>query len=164
MPRQVNNMNGMIFGKLRVQSTYRYVEVGTKRRIQWQCLCDPELGGCGIVKWIFRDSLLNKRTKDKCCGVCSNTTHGMTDTVEYRTWLSMMQRCYNPKNPSYEDYGGRGIHVDERWHKFENFYEDMGKRPSKEHSLDKLNNYANYGPGNCKWATIYEQNQNRRSN
>lgn len=163
--RKPTNMAGIIVGRLLILPTYRYVDTGKKKRVQWQCLCDPELGGCGNVKWMFRDHLLNTRTKGlKTCGICTSNTHGMSDTPEYRAWINMHQRCYNPKNVSYADYGGRGIQVDAVWHDFLNFFHDMGRRPSDQHSLDKVNNYANYGPGNCVWATTYEQNQNRRNN
>ena len=158
------NLAGQVFSKLRVLPSYRYKEQGGKRRIQWLVFCDPALGGCGNECWMSRDSLLNKRTKTKNCKLCINVTHGMSGTPEYVAWVNMMQRCYNPKHDKYKEYGGRGIEVEARWHKFENFYADMGPRPTEEHSLDKMNNYSDYGPNNAVWATKYEQNFNRRSN
>lgn len=81
--------------------------------------------------------------------------------ILYRTWTHMMARCYNPKETGYEKYGGCGISVCERWHKFDNFMADMGPRPSGM-TLDRWpDGKGNYGPDNCRWATIGEQIRNR---
>jgi hypothetical protein len=76
----------------------------------------------------------------------------------------MNQRCTNPRNKRYADYGGRGIQVCDRWRtSFAAFLEDMGRRPSPEHSIDRYpNNDGNYEPGNCRWATAKQQRANRR--
>lgn len=87
--------------------------------------------------------------------------HGMSKTREYKTWQSMIQRCENPNDPSYKNYGGRGITVCERWHTFENFYADMGIRP-KGKIIDRINNEENYELSNCEWSTSAKQAQNRR--
>lgn len=81
--------------------------------------------------------------------------------IEYRAWVHMRQRCNNPNNPGYLDYGGRGIRVCDRWNKFENFLTDMGERP-EDRSLDRINNDGNYEPSNCRWATRKTQNNNKR--
>jgi hypothetical protein len=80
---------------------------------------------------------------------------------EYLSWNSMRQRCCNPNALNYENYGGRGIEVCERWQLFENFVADMGKRP-ENHSLDRIDNDKGYEPGNCRWATRKEQSSNTR--
>lgn len=90
--------------------------------------------------------------------------HGKHDTTEYHIWEGIKQRCTNPKNPKYQNYGGRGIRVCERWHTFENFYADMGNRPSLKHSIDRLDVNGNYDPANCRWATITEQARNSTTN
>ena len=87
----------------------------------------------------------------------------MTGTPTYHSWEAMIQRCENPNNSRYKDWGGRGIKVCERWHDFRNFFADMGVR-SFGLMLDRINNDGNYEPGNCRWATQKEQNNNKRSN
>lgn len=82
-------------------------------------------------------------------------------SATYITWGGMIQRCFNPKAPTWEYYGGRGITVCARWRSFENFLADMGERPQGR-TLDRLDNDGNYEPGNCQWATRSEQLLNRR--
>lgn len=86
----------------------------------------------------------------------------MSNTVEYFTWYGMKSRCENPKATGYKNYGARGIRVCVRWRSFLNFIEDMGERPSRFHSLDRIDNDKNYSPKNCRWATMKQQAYNRR--
>lgn len=79
----------------------------------------------------------------------------------YSSWQNMLQRCQNPKNPRYMDYGGRGITVCERWQDFRNFLADMGDRPAG-FTLERKDNSGNYEPGNCIWLIAYMQAKNRR--
>lgn len=106
------------------------------------------------------------RGDTKTCGSpkCNiHITHGLSKTVEYSAWLNMRARCYYTKNPYYDYYGGRGIVVCDAWKQsFESFIDDVGPRPEGRYSLDRINNDGNYVPENVRWATPYQQNQNKR--
>ncbi len=88
--------------------------------------------------------------------------HGMSQSPEYTSWQQMKNRCLNPNGEVYKNYGARGIRICDRWLSFENFLEDMGKRPSPRHTLGRLDNDGDYEPDNCEWQTATEQNKNRR--
>lgn len=89
--------------------------------------------------------------------------NGMSGTPEYRAWLDIKRRCYNSKYKQYNDYGGRGIKVCDRWlESVQNFINDLGFRPSKRHSIDRVDNDGNYCKENCRWATKVEQERNKR--
>lgn len=152
------NLVGMTFGRLTVIAR-------DPRRPRphsyWVCQCS-----CGQTKSIRMTGLRSGKTNS--CGCLQRTahiTHGMSRTPEFRTWSQMIGRCYSPTHKQYEDYGGRGIVVSDEWRKsFMAFYEDMGPRPSASHSLDRRDNSVGYSKDNCRWATIFEQQRNRRSN
>lgn len=130
------------------------------------CVCD-----CGTEVTTNLNFL--KMGKTTSCGcfrkeLVSRTfrKHGETiggRTSEYCIWKGMRQRCDNPNNDDYKNYGGRGITVCDRWSEsFEAFLADMGRRPSPQHSIDRIDNDGDYEPGNCRWATPIEQRRNQR--
>ena len=89
--------------------------------------------------------------------------HGMSQTTEYKIWHNMIQHCTNPNSPKWEWYGGRGITVCERWrNSFVDFLTDVGRKPSPELTLDRIDNNGNYEPGNWRWATIEQQRWNQQ--
>ena len=86
-------------------------------------------------------------------------------TVEYTAWVNMIARCHNERASGYALYGGRGITVCDRWRaSFQDFLADIGRRPSSDHSIDRIDCSGDYGPDNCRWATETEQQRNRRNN
>lgn len=135
------------------------------RNIRWLCEC-----ACGTRRDVLGYDL--KSGKSKGCGCrkaeeCSVrlTQHGLAHTPEYQIWHGMIRRCYNPRATGYNYYGGRGIEVCERWrNSFTDFLEDMGFRPSVEHTIDRIDFKGNYEPQNCRWATWMEQGQNTSLN
>lgn len=127
---------------------------GTRRKLQLENVWNGRSKSCGCLK---------PEANSK-----AHKTHGFAGAnfrhvkSEYRIWALMLQRCKNPNNPAYDRYGGSGISVCERWHKFENFLADMGRRPEGR-SLDRVDGRGNYEPGNCRWATDLEQGRNRKN-
>lgn len=159
------NLIGEVYGRLTVSEEIS--KRGHHRRYLCGCIC-------GEFVEVFQTSLISGDTKS--CGCLArevaskktseyNTTHGMCGSSTYNSYKNMKARCYSVKNTRYDRYGGRGITVCDRWlESFENFYVDMGDKPSPKHSIERINNDANYCPENCKWATQREQVSNTSSN
>lgn len=162
-PTALIDLTGLTFGRWTVID--RYEDKGKAQR--WKCVC-----ACGTEKLVNGNHL--KRGNTQSCGCLATErrignqhgrTHNLSHLPEYQSWLRAKSRCNNPKNPSYARYGERGIRVCERWlESFENFYEDVGPKPSDIHSIDRIDSNGNYEPGNVRWATPTEQSRNLSSN
>lgn len=164
MARPLNPIVGKKFNMLTVLA-----KIGEFHR----CRCD-----CGVEKAVRTDHIKTGHTKS--CG-CHNKSvieskrkppkpkvekaRVPKDVQQLRSrWYGMMYRCNNPKSTDWENYGGRGITVCDRWHSFELFYADMGARFKPQLELERKDNNAGYSPENCTWATKLRQNRNRRDN
>jgi hypothetical protein len=142
------------------------IEIIPGKNKKVKCVCD-----CGNTGTYILSNVKSGKTKSCGClykesrgkqGFC-NISHGHTGTAEYICWKSIKARCYNKNRKDFYLYGGRGIVVCDRWiNSYQNFFIDMGKKPSPEYSIDRIDVNGNYEPSNCRWATPTEQRLNQR--
>jgi hypothetical protein len=165
--KKFQDLTGRTFGRLTVTGEWERRKGST----YWKARCSCE---AKTEKWVRAATLVNGATRSCGCLRVEKllkriVTHGQSRgghrTGEHCSWHSMKSRCYNPDNKDYHNYGARGVLVCDRWlHSFENFFADMGRKPSPEHSLDRYpDKNGNYEPTNCRWATDIEQARNRRN-
>jgi hypothetical protein len=161
------DLTGKTFGRLSVLSRTDNEPSGG---VRWLCKCD-----CGNIKKVKGQNLRERRIISCGCWKAElqaklvaqrSIDHGHarrgTHTKAYDAWVNMKQRCSNPRVDNYPQYGGRGICVCARWlNSFAHFLADMGDPPSPIHSLDRRNNDGNYEPGNCRWAIVEVQANNK---
>jgi hypothetical protein len=155
MRKKIEVKTGDKYGKLSIVNEVE--KQGIHRR--FLCVCD-----CGNeVEIILNNLRRNITTSCGCVRKKTHITHGMRYTSEYKSWCCIKQRCYNPNYDRYNYYGGRGIKVCNEWlNSFETFLKDMGIKPGKDYSVDRIDVNGNYEPGNCRWADRITQRNNQR--
>jgi len=171
MDNAAKNMIGARYGKLIIISRNTK---NLNNKAYWNCLCDcgketvgytgqlrnGQKASCGCLRKRERTikdiekGFIYKERKHKH----GHSSNGKTSPT-YQSWRAMQQRCECPKNKDYHSYGGKGIKVDIKWKSFINFLEDMGERPSKDYSLDRINPEKDYEPSNCQWITKTENSK-----
>lgn len=161
MGRPLIDLTGKRFGRYVVVSRSLVSNWGETR---WECVCD-----CGNTSCVNGTDL--KRGTSSSCGCYgremvskAKRVHGQSHSPEHSTWAGMHKRCSNPKTNGFKNYGGKGIKVCERWQDFQKFLADMGPKPSREHTLDRVDRDGDYTPENCRWASHQVQQNNRSTN
>lgn len=127
----------------------------------WRCVCGKE-------KAIPHGRVKGGYIKSCGCKVVENaarakTTHGLRSSAEYASWHAMKDRCLNPESKDYPNWGGRGIKINKLWEQsFQAFYDYVGAKPGPDYSIDRIDVNGDYEPGNVRWASFADQNNNRR--
>ena len=156
------NLSGRKFGRL---TALRKTESTAYGGVVWSCRC-----ACGGLRKVSAKNLVDGLVRS-----CGGHRHGKSKSPEYGTWARLKNRCYNPKSASYKHYGGRGIKVCRGWREsFQNFLNDLRERPPGLMTIDRINYDGHFScghcneckaydwPANCRWATLQEQNANKR--
>lgn len=161
---KLQDFTGLKFGRLSVISRSE----NRGKHVRWSCVCE-----CGKFTAVSSTHLKTGHTKSCGCvrnDICSSrgkamAKHGMWNSPEWNAWKSMKDRCLRKTNEKYPIYGGRGITVCDEWiGSFNDFFAHVGLRPSSSHSLDRIDSNKGYEPGNVRWADIFQQNNNKRTN
>lgn len=156
------DLSGQSFGRLTVVERAPSRKVGRKWHGYWKCQCE-----CGTETVVQRSSLTSGATRSCGCLFIEYQseraeTHGGSRTPEYKIWAAIIQRCTNPNQAAYKDYGGRGIRICDQWRaSFKQFISDVGWRPEPGLELDRQDNNGHYEPGNVRWVTKEKNRQNR---
>ena len=161
MSKPIGDIAGRQFGKL----TAVAVTDRGGGSVKWLCECS-----CGNLAEVTAARLVSGHTRSCGCLVRNpvvtrpvpGTHKCRTKLKEYSVWRGMKQRCYNENCKEYKYYGDRGIQMCDRWLTFENFYQDMGPRPSDDHEIDRVDSNGNYELGNCRWLLGVMQARNTR--
>jgi len=157
--KRILDLTEKVFGRLTVLERAGRTKHGDSK---WLCVCE-----CGNTAIVIAGNLNSGHTRScGCLVVAVNTTHGECKSPEHKAWEGMIKRCLDESHHAYRSYGGRGICICVEWvESFGAFLKDVGRRPSRKHTLDRYpNNNGDYVPGNVRWATMKQQGNNRRTN